>query len=824
MLKNYLKVAFRSLFKNKLYSLINIFGLAVGIACCILIALYIYNEWSYDTFHSESDRIYRAYVEETLSDGRQVLNTATPVPLPRALADNIPEVKNVTYLFPFNNLVQIPDRPEALNENIIVAGEEFFRIFDFPLLQGEAETVFANPSSAVLSQETAKRFFGDENPMQKNISIRLGGQFHEFTVTGIIREAPSNSSLRYRMIIPDANLKYLVSERARTGRVSWFNVFGSTYVLFREGVDVSSLTAKFSTMMRNILGDEVYEQTQYTIGLQPLTDIHLNPDFPTNLASVSDPVYSYILGAIALLILLIACVNFMTISISKSAQRAREVGVRKTVGALRRHLMYQFWGEALLMTLLALGVGITLAELFLPLFNNLSGTTLQLNLSYQTLAAMGGAVLVISFIAGIYPALILSGFRPVEVLMGRLKLSADKSLFRQTMVVIQFTLSIALITGTFVVRKQLSYVQDKDLGYQKDQVLEVASGFSPGPETPLAEALENSFRRKQLLENELGSVSGITGISASSFTPVETAGWFQLGFKDEQENSHSFHGNVVDADFIPTLGIEIVQGRNFSEDNPSDRNRALIVNRALVDYFGWENPIGQRLPGPQFNDHEIIGVVENFHYQSLHTPVEPLALAMSPDLLFSGIDNMTLSNSSAPRYSIKMNTDDLETTMAQLREVWKQIAPGTPFDYTFVDQALDRQYRQEKRLGRIITASSGLAIIIACLGLFGLASLMIVRRTKEIGIRKVLGASISSIVLLVNKEFTKLVMISILAGAPIAWYLVRYWLQDFAYRVSLTPAVFLLAGGLVLLVAWLTVSYQSYKATTLDPVDSLRSE
>ena len=824
MLKNYLKIAFRNLAKHKVYSLINIFGLAVGIACCILIALYIHNEWNYDSFHSESDRIYRAWVQETLSDGRRLLNTATPVPLPGALADNIPEVERVTYLFPFNNLVQVPGNPEALNENIIVAGEDFFHIFDFSLLQGEAETVFSNPSSAVLSQATARRFFGNDKPMQKTISVRLGGEFHEFTVTGIIKDAPSNSSLQYRMILPDTNLKYLVSERARTGLTSWFNIFGSTYVLLREGVDASSLDTKFADMMRSILGEEGYNQTQYTIGLQPLTDIHLNPDFPTNLASVSDPVYFYILGAIALLILLIACVNFMTISISKSAQRAREVGVRKTVGALRRHLMYQFWGEAMVMTLLALGVGITLAELFLPSFNELSGTTLQLNLSYRTLAAMGGAVLVISFTAGIYPALILSSFRPVEVLMGRLKLSADKSLFRQTMVVLQFTLSIALITGTFVVRKQLNYVQDKDLGYQKNEVLEIASGFTPGPETPLAEALENSFSRKQLLENELGSVSGITGISASSFTPVETAGWFQLGFKDEQENSHSFHANVVDADFIPTLGIEIVRGRNFSEINSSDRNNALIVNRALVDYFGWENPIGRRLPGPQFNDHEIIGVVENFHYQSLHTPVEPLALAMSSDLLFSGIDNMTLSNSSAPRYSIKLDTEDLETTMAQLREVWKKIAPGTPFDYTFVDQALDRQYRQERRLGRIVTASSGLAIIIACLGLFGLASLMIVRRTKEIGIRKVLGASVSSIVMLVNKEFTKLVAIALLAGAPVAWYLVQYWLQDFAYRVSLRPAVFLLAGGLVLLVAWLTVSYQSYKATTLDPVDSLRSE
>lgn len=821
MLLNYLKIAFRDLFKHKLYSIINIFGLAVGIACCLLIGLYVQNEWSFDTFHSQSDRLYRAWVEETVDDGRVILNTATPVPLGPTIREHIPEAEQVTYIYRFSNLVNTEDRPDGLNEGVLVVNDGFFHMFDFRLISGNEENVFNSPTSVVMGESTARRFFGDENPMQQTISIRLGSEFRDFTVSGIIEDAPSNSSLDYSILIPYENLDQLVSER---GRNSWFNIYGSTYMQLREGTDPAVLTPKFEAMMRSTLGDEIYSETNYTIGLQPLTDIHLNTDFPQNLAVVSDPVYSYILAVIALLILLIACVNFMTLSISKSASRAKEVGIRKTVGAIREHLMYQFWGEALLMTLLALGLGITLAELLLPFFNDLSGTSLEMQFTMETVAVMIGVAVVVSLVAGIYPALILSGFRPVEVLKGRLNLSADKSFFRQAMVVSQFALSIALIIGTLIVREQLNYVQNKNLGYQKDQIVVLESGFTPGPQSPLADVFENGFQRKNILRNEVAGMPEIEALAVSSFTPVQMGGWFRLGFRDAQDQQHAFHGNIVDADFISALGIKMVQGRNFSEDNPSDPRRAVVVNEALVSYFGWDNPIGQRLPGPEFEDHEIIGVVEDFHYESLHTPVEPLALAMTPSVLFSGINNMSLSNSPAPRYSLKVSTDNLSETMAGIQDIWGKVAPGVPFDYTFVDQALDTRYREEQRLSRIVTTGAVLAVIIACLGLFGLASLMVVRRTKEIGVRKVLGATASSIVLLVNKEFTRLVAIAFLIAAPVAWYIMSQWLQDFAYRIDLGLGLFLLAGLAALVIAWLTVSYQSVKATLVNPVDSLRSE
>lgn len=821
MLKNYFKIAFRNLYKNKVYSFINIFGLAVGIACCLLIGLYVQNEWSYDKFHSNSDRVYRAWVEETVDNGRVLLNTATPIPLGPAIRENIPEIEELSYVYQFSSLVNTPEQPDGLNEGILVVNNDFFSIFDFELLEGDAQSLFSSPNSMVVSESTAQRFFGNANPVQKTLSIRMGSEFRDFTITGVLEDVPSNSSLDYQILIPYENLDRLVNERSRQ---SWFNIFGSTYVQLREGTNPDELRPKFDAMMQGILGEDVFSETNYTIGLQPLTDIHLNTDFPQNLATVSDPVYSYILAIIALFILLIACVNFMTLSISKSTSRAKEVGIRKTIGAVRQHLMYQFWGEALLMTLFALIVGITLAELLMPFFNDLSATSLELNFSIQAVLVMIGIAVFISLIAGIYPALILSGFKPVEVLKGRLSLSSDKSFFRQAMVVTQFALSIALIIGTFIVREQLNYVQTKNLGYQKDQIVVLESGIADGPQISSQELAQSVFQRKQILENELASVPEVQSVSAASYTPVQTGGWFSLGFRDSQDQQHAFHGNIVDASFIPTLEINIVEGRNFSDENTSDQSRAIVVNQALVEYFGWEDPIGQRLPGPEFEDHEVIGVIEDFHFESLHTPVEPLALAMTPNLLFSGINNMSLSASSTPRYTLKVTTEDLPATMANIQEIWKTIAPEAPFDFTFVDQALDSQYGDEQRLSRIVTTGAVLAIIIACLGLFGLASLMVVRRTKEIGVRKVLGASSATIVLLINKEFTKLVAIAFVIAAPIAWYLMSHWLQDFAYRIDLGIGIFLLAGLSALAVAWLTVSYQSIKATLINPVESLRSE
>lgn len=818
MFKNYLKIAFRNLTKNKTYSFINIFGLAVGIAACALIGLYVQNEWSYDEFHSNSDNIYRVWSEETLQDGRTIINTSTPFVLVKTLQNSIPEVEHITYMNGFGNIVGTPDKEQKISEGISVIHDDFFDIFDFNFVEGSREGVFSTPTSVVISKSAAIRHFGNTDALNKVLSIRIGDELKDFIVTGVLEDAPSNSTIQYSLLIPEQYFEALIGE---DGIKSWFNIYGPIYISLRSGVQPDALDAKFASMMKTALGEEAYEQTQYKIGLQPLTDVHLNTDFPN---SGSDPIYSYILSAIAFLILLIACVNFMTLSISKSTSRAKEVGVRKTIGAVREHLMYQFWGEALIMTVLSVGLGATVAELLLPYFNELSGTVLEFNLDLSTIAVLLASSIFISLVAGIYPALILSGFKPTEVLKGRLAQSSEKRSFNKIMVVFQFSLSIALIIGTFTIRNQLTYVQQKNLGYQKNQILTLNSGFANTPLEGFDDTFDKSLSRKQILESKLLGLPEVQQIATSSFTLVQSAGWFKLGFLDENNQGQPFHANIIDEDFIPTLGIEILEGRNFSKENTSDKSRAVIVNKAFVDYFGLSDPLGKRIPGPDFADHEIIGVTDNFHFESLHTSVEPLVMSLTGNIFFSGINNITYNNSATPKYTIQLTTDDLQETIAKIETVWQEVAPGAPFDYNFVDDALDSQYRQEQRLSKIVTSGALLAVIIAALGLFGLASLMVVRRTKEIGIRKVLGASTSNIVLLINKEFTLLIGISFLIASPIAWFIMREWLKDFAYSIELGLGIFLLAGISTLLLCFLVVSFQSAKAAFANPVNSLKNE
>jgi len=820
MLKNYFKIAVRYLFKNKVYSLINVFGLAVGIGCCILIALYVHNEWSYDEFHSESDRIYRTWVREDYGDGDVYFNTATPLILKSTLEQNIPEIAAAARRYVFTNLVKRYDGSETQSESIHTVDPDFFRIFDFELIRSEVESIFATPDEVVLTPSCAQRYFGNEDPLQQTMLIRVGEQFEPFTVTGIIEEPPSNSSINYELIIPFSNSGRLFSDRALT---SWFNVVTETYVLLDEQADPEAVEAKFPAMMKQVLGDEEYNNSSYTVGLQPLTDIHLNTDFPSAFAPVSDPKYSYILGAIAMLILIIACVNFITLSISRSTERAREVGIRKTVGARRSHLMYQFWGEALLMTLLAFGFGFIIAELLLPFFNSLSGTELALSPGPGSLLLFALVVAGISLLTGIYPALVLSGFRPSQVLKGRLNIKGERSLLRRGMVVFQFTLSIFLIAATLIVINQLEFLRSKDLGYQKEQMVVIQTDVALSPGSGIMQMIEQMNRTRDLLKSELTAVSGVSDVTASVYTPVQP-GWIQADFRDRNDRKYQFRINFVDEHYLQSMGIDLTRGRYFSEENTSDARRAVIVNEALVEEFGLENPVGGKLPGDNFIDHEIIGVTENFNYESLHTPVRPLAMAVNPRTLLSGIDNIGFFSSPSPRITLKLASADLPSTMDAVRSTWEKVAPDEPFNYTFLDQALDSRYRQEERLSKIVGFGSTLAIVIASLGLFGLAALMVVRRTKEIGVRKVLGATASQIVLMVNREFTKLVGIAFVLAVPIAWYAVSQWLQDFAYRIEIGFGVFILAGMIALVISWLTVSYQSVKAALINPVDSLRNE
>ncbi len=819
MLKNYIKIAFRNLFKNKTYSGINIFGLSIGVACCLLILLYLTNEFSYDKFHENSDQIYRAWVHEDYGDGSIYWNTVTPLRLKETISENIPEAESIVRRFLYNDIVKTDEQTDGFSEPIQLVDSEFFTMFDFELLKGNSESVFAQTSNVVLTPSSADRFFGTQDVIGKTLLITMNDQLEPFTVSGIIQDYPNNSSITYELLIPFENGRKIFSDGAYTG---WFSVVAETYVQLDEEADISMTKGKLVAMMQEIFGEEEWNRSQYTVDLQPITDIRLNPDVPVGIASVTDPTYLYILLGIAVLVLLIACVNFMTLSISRSTSRAKEVGIRKTIGAERSHLMYQFWGEALLMTALALSIGLLFSELLLPYFNQLSGASLSLTFSLQTVSLFLGLAVFISVIAGIYPALILSGFKPMDVLKGKVQISGDKSLFRTSMVVFQFTLSIFLIASTIIITDQLDYIRSKDLGFQKDHVVIVQIDDNADRETGFTGLMERTSSRTDLLKSQLSSVPDVEQVSFSLYTPAQSR-WISADYRDTEEKLHAFNINLVDEAYPEMMGFRFVEGRSFSENITSDARQAIIVNQAFADDHGWTDPLNAQLPSPDFIDHEIIGVVENFNYQSLRTEVEPLVMVIDPRLSFSGVDNIDISAAS-PRISIKINSENAPATLAAIENAWNTISPGEPFDLTFLDDAVDSQYRQEERLSQIVTFGSTFAIIIACLGLFGLASLLVVRKTKEIGVRKVLGASSRGIVLLVNKEFTKLVLIAFIVAIPITWFAMNSWLEGFAYQTEISIWTFIIAGSASLLIAWFSVGYQSFKATTINPVESLKGE
>lgn len=819
MLKNYFKIAFRSLFKHKMYSFINISGLALGVACCALILLYTTNEWSFDKFHSKSDHIYRAWVLEDYGDGDIYFNTVTPFVLKPTLEQSIPEVEKIARRYVFNDLVKRSESDESFSTSIQAVDPEFFSIFDFELLKGDSDQIFSGLNEVILTPELAEQYFEKEDPLQKTLLIMMGGEFQTFTVTGIIEEAPTNSSIQYGLLIPMEKAKTILNPNSL---LNWYSVTPETYVLLNEQADLSAVKAKFPAMMHQALGEE-YNEGEYEVGLQPIADIHQNIEFPVGIASVNDPTYSYILGGIALLILLIACVNFMTLSISRSTSRAKEVGIRKTIGAERHHLMYQFWGEALLMTVFSVSIGALISEFLLPFFNQLSGTELSLQLSLNSIMLYSGLALFISLIAGIYPALVLSNFKPIEVLKGKLQMKGDKSLFRKGMVVFQFTISIFLIACTLMVNKQLDFLRSKDLGFQKEQVVILQTDLQLSPQMGFADITMEAARKKDLLKSQLSGSSNVLDIASSVYTPAQQ-GWVGVDFKDSDQRTRRMNINFTDADYLNMMSIDVIEGRGFSKEITSDDRRAIIVNQALVNDYGWDNAIGKKLPGRNFEDHEVIGVVENFNYQSLRTSVEPLAMSINPSLLLSGIANIGFFTSPSPRISLKISSENIPETIKELEQAWANISPGVPFNFQFLDSSIDSQYRQEERLQKIATTGSALAIIIACLGLFGLASLMISRRVKEIGIRKVLGASATSITVLVNKEFTILVLVSALLAVPMAWYAIGVWLDDFAYKADMGFWTYLLAGGIAISISWITISIQSIKAAQVNPVKSLKSE
>jgi putative ABC transport system permease protein len=805
MNKNYLKIAIRNLIRNKGYAAINISGLAVGAAACILIMLFVRSEWSYDKFNSKAGRLYRLWLEEKEAKDKIFTETVTPLPLGPALQSSIPEIESTCRIFPFNANMKATGE-NSLSENVTMVDRSFFTLFDFSLDEGNPGNPWPSANSVLITKSIAQKYFGKTAPIGQLIRLQLNDEYIPFIVSGVVNDAPQESSVKFNMLIPFDNAHYLFNERQMQ---AWHQIFPETYALLKNNAQAESLAGKFEAFSKQVLGESYRPQT-YNLHLQPITDIHLNNKLPEGIQPVSSPAYSYVLSTIGILILLIACFNFITLSVARSTTRAMEVGVRKVLGAERRQLVMQFWTETFLFTICSVITGIVLAIIFLGPFNTLFEKHLEMIPSISGIGFLLLLTCFIAIIAGSYPAFVLSGFNPTEVFKGKSQSGNTKGKLRQALIAGQFIASITLIACTIVVSRQMNYLQHKDLGYGKDEIIVVQTN-KPGKE---------GEKLAELYKNELLKIPKVKSATTSLYSFAEPP-WIGIGFTDDEKKFRQLRANIVDADFLKTMHIELAAGRNFFEDR-SDASTGLLVNESLVKEYGWKNPVGRKFPG-KFQA-TVIGVMKDFNYESLHSKVQPLILAQGEEPINRGIEDVMISSPPRTRISVLMQQGSLSENIELLKQAWNKVEKVQEFDYTFLDETIAAQYSREQRTTKIILLASGLSIFIACIGLFGLATLIVNRRVKEIGIRKVLGAHALSIVSLVSKEFIRVICIAALIAFPIAWFSMNKWLQDFAYRIEISWWIFILSGMIALLITICTVGFQALRAAMVNPVNSLHTD
>lgn len=798
MLKNYVLIAFRHLKRHKTYSLINILGLAIGMACFILIALYILTELSYDKYHEKSNRIFRLEADLTLG-GDPIPVATTNFPPTFAMRNDYPEVINSVRILPRSKLLVEYENKRFYEERIYYAEETVFDIFTFPMVKGDPKTALVTANSVVITESMANKYFGAEDPIGKTLKLN---NRTEFSITGVIENVPANSHFIFDMLL---SFQTFAEQRKETVE-SWMSYFGCFgYILLQENADYKELEKKLPAMKEKYIGDAL-DGTGVNVEyfLTPLTDIHLHSHKRHEIAANSDIMYVYIFGVVAVFILLMACINFMNLATARSVTRAREIGMRKVLGANRGQIAKQFFGESIFYSVLALVIAITLVQLTLPVFSSISNRELSISYSQMPwlIPALAGLALLVGLISGSYPALLLSGFHPVRVLRGNWNVSASSANFRKTLVVAQFAISISLIIGTFMIIAQLNYMKNTVLGFDMEQVVVI-----PIMDRTLVGSLES-------IKEEIGNITDVIRIAASSHVPgghTSGASFVPEGYPDGQ--SQMMNQQFIDDDYISTLGMEIVDGRNFAQEFPADTAESILINETAVRTIGWAEPLGKTIyysGDPNKNKKRVVGIVKDFHYMSLHQAIEPLYISRETDLF---------------RFVfVRIGSENIPATLAFLENKWREFDPARPFEYYFLDESYDLQYRTEEKLQRIFFNFTLLAIFIACLGLFGLASFAAEQRTKEIGIRKVLGSSVSGIVLLLSKEFTKWVLIANLIAWPAIWFALKKWLENFAYHTEIKWHLFILSGALALVIALITVIYQAIKTAQANPVNAIKYE
>ena len=811
MLKNYFKIAIRSLRKQRLLSLINVFGLSVGLACFSLFLLYSVNEFSFDRFHDKSDRIYRVYRWSEAMFGRDASGDASlPMPLGPAMQSDLSDVEAFVRMRGEwgDELIRVDG--DVLRRGLSYADPNFFEVFTFPLLHGDPASALANPTNLVLSREAAIALFGTENPIGETVEIQIDEAFQPFTVSAIAENAPANSTYEFGLLASFE--RYAQTNHGRTSDGNWRRSAFSTFLLLRPGSDLPADTGQLQAFRDRYYPDAEAnmraagnwdgEGPPISYRLQPLETIHSNTEVYGGGADPVSPANVWMLLAIAAGVLLIACINFTTLAIGRSAGRAREVGVRKVVGSNRAQLATQFLSESLLLAVISTVFGIGLAAALLPAFNALADRNLAF--SFTTYPELGwllaGLTLLVGLLAGIYPALVLSRFKPIEVLKSKVRLGGSNVLTK-SLVTLQFIVSIGLIMATLVALQQVQFLRDKNPGFEKENVVMIdASGG-------------DTERILPIFREELASRPDVVGVAGAEMGLGAGSGYGRLGwdYNGEYKSTYEYH---VDHEYLNVLGLELIAGRNFDPRVTADTATSVIVNEAFVNDMGWTaaEAIGKALTGYREQGTPIvIGVVKNFHYQSFHEVVEPQLFQQFSDY--------------RPfQFLVRLQPGYPDETLSHLEAVWARVAPDLPFEYSFLDESIDRFYRAESRLGSIIGWAGGISIFLACLGLFGLATLSAANRTKEIGIRKVLGASYLNLMNLLSRDFVRLVGIAVVLAAPLAWYLMQGWLEDFAYRIDVSIWHAALAGGGALLITIATVSMQSLRAALSDPVDAIRYE
>jgi len=798
MFRNYFIVAWRNLKQNKLYSFINIAGLVIGISCCILIFLFVQNELSYDKFNEKIDDTYRLtlHVHQPQND---IQSAATAPLMGPLLKDNFPEIKKVLRLsMPFERPLSYKEN-KTYNNKVVTSDSTFFDVFTFPMLEGDQKLALNSPYKIVLTESLAKKYFGNTPALGKTM---VYANDINVTVSGVIKDVPQNSHLSFdalvsRSTIIDINKKDTMW--MLTKEENWYWIFQYTYFILDKKCDVAALESKISALTEKQYPDRRKQSGLYYSGkLQPVKDIHLHSDFDREIKPNGDIKYVYIFSATALLILVIACFNFINLSTARSTNRSKEIGLRKVVGANRVQLIQQFLGESTLFTIIANIFSLAVVYAVLPTFNAFAGV--KLSPGIQLFWIYISIIVIVGLFSGLYPALLISSFKPVIALKGQIRYGWKDLVFRKGLVILQFSIAVTLLIGTYIILQQLNYIQDKKMGIHKEQMLRL--NFRSG-----------NNEKRELFINEIVQKPNIISASHNSFNFKETP---SIPLSTDQEEIRNFNAHsviLIDENFVDNFGLSIVAGRNISKDFPTDATEAFLINESAVKAFGWKTPeeaLGKKINWAGEKNGKIVGVVKDFNYTSFHESINPLVLHV-----FEGM---------AVGATIRIDSKNTKEAIKTIESLWKKTFTDVPFEYSFMQEDFNAMYKSEQKLSELLNIFTLLSILVACLGLFGLAAFSIKQRIKEIGVRKVLGASVYDVTILTSKDFLKLVAIAVIIAFPLAYYTMNKWLQDFAYKIEISWMTFVLGGTLAIIIAFITVSVQAIKAAVANPIKSLRTE